>query len=149
MRWFLAGFGIGFGAGVLIAPQRGRDTRDQIAAKAEEWFEAARDEAVNLAHNPGQLLGPLRDRASELNETVTATLQHGRELAGNIFEDGAASALNSASREQLLAVYGVGPVLAEKIISERPYRSFDDLLERNIVPQPVIENLKRDLKRSA
>jgi competence ComEA-like helix-hairpin-helix protein len=37
--------------------------------------------------------------------------------------------LNTASREELLAINGIGPVLSERIIAGRPYKTVDQLLK--------------------
>jgi hypothetical protein len=37
--------------------------------------------------------------------------------------------LNAASREELMAINGIGPVLSERIISGRPYKTVDELLK--------------------
>ena len=42
--------------------------------------------------------------------------------------------LNSATREQLMSVPGIGDAYADKIIAGRPYKSKADLKSKNIVP---------------
>lgn len=50
--------------------------------------------------------------------------------------------LNSANSGELESLPGVGPVLAGKIISGRPYQEVDELLSRKIVGQKVWEQIK-------
>ena len=62
-----------------------------------------------------------------------------------------ASALNTATREQLLEVTGIGPVLAGRILQSRPYRYPEELVERGILPRSAFQRIKRELlhQRSA
>jgi DNA uptake protein ComE-like DNA-binding protein len=55
--------------------------------------------------------------------------------------------INTLGREELMNVNGIGPVLADKIISGRPYASRRDLLERGILPQSTFHELERELDR--
>ena len=50
--------------------------------------------------------------------------------------------INSASREQLKTLPGVGDVEADRIISGRPYHSKADLAERDVIPTGVYVSLK-------
>lgn len=50
--------------------------------------------------------------------------------------------INSASREELESLWGVGTVRAEAIISGRPYSSVEELVTRKIVPKNVVEKNK-------
>jgi DNA uptake protein ComE-like DNA-binding protein len=42
--------------------------------------------------------------------------------------------LNSCTREQLVALPGVGDTYADKIVAGRPYKRKDELVSKNIVP---------------
>jgi hypothetical protein len=50
--------------------------------------------------------------------------------------------INSASRELLKTLPGIGDVEADRIISGRPYHSKADLAERNVIPTGVYLSLK-------
>ncbi|HKW66577.1 MAG TPA: hypothetical protein VJP04_04765 [Terriglobales bacterium] len=57
----------------------------------------------------------------------------------------AAETLNTATRQQLLSVYGIGPVLADRIIQNRPYSAAYDVVEKGIIPESIFVQLKKDL----
>src|SRR5207248_1108674 len=59
--------------------------------------------------------------------------------------------INTVSREELVTVNGIGFALADKIISNRPYSSRQELVQRGILPQSTFDQLERELlaKRSA
>jgi len=48
--------------------------------------------------------------------------------------------LNTASKEELMSINGIGPVLSARIIAGRPYRTVDDLLKvKGIGPKRLRE----------
>jgi competence protein ComEA len=52
--------------------------------------------------------------------------------------------INTASQNELEALYGIGPVYAKKIIDNRPYSNIEELLDRKIVTQKIYDG-NRDL----
>lgn len=50
--------------------------------------------------------------------------------------------INSATKEQLQVLKGVGPVRAEAIIKGRPYRGKDELARKKILPQNVYDDVQ-------
>lgn len=50
--------------------------------------------------------------------------------------------INTASREDLEALSGIGPAYAHKIVNGRPYARKDELVSRKIVPQATYDKVR-------
>jgi DNA uptake protein ComE-like DNA-binding protein len=49
--------------------------------------------------------------------------------------------LNSASRDALMSLEGIGEVKADAIIRSRPFRAKTELVERHIVPEALYDKI--------
>jgi competence protein ComEA len=50
--------------------------------------------------------------------------------------------INSATKPQLEAINGIGPVYAAAIIKGRPYKGKDELVSKKVLPEGVYEKVK-------
>lgn len=53
--------------------------------------------------------------------------------------------LNSATREQLRELPGIGEVYSAKIIQHRPYKRKDELVHQDIIPQATYDKIKEQI----
>src|SRR5262249_13121050 len=69
---------------------------------------------------------------STKSETKTATKE---KKASNPID------INSATKQELMTLPGIGDAYSQKIISGRPYRAKNELVQKNIIPQATYDKI--------
>lgn len=88
------------------------------------------------------LRGVTEDGGPDVAEVVNRVAEHARQSASEERED---ARLNRVSREELLAVYGIGPVLTQKILDGRPYRNDHEVVENGIINEKTYQQLREQV----
>lgn len=76
---FLIGLGIGAVIGVLFAPHSGEETRDYLAAKADEGRDYAQKKARELRERAEDLLERSKEIMGRQKEAIGSAVEAGRE----------------------------------------------------------------------
>lgn len=137
MKSFFTGVAVGFGVGLLLAPEAGSETRKKVM----ERFETAKDQVRESAE---PIIESVSERIDQVEELVQKGMQHvqGDGHGGSILDEAARllKVLNTASKTRLMGVTGIGDATARRIIDGRPYHSADGVLAED-----VLRNLKKEL----
>ena len=146
MKAFLTGLGIGVGLGVLFAPDSGEATRKKVGHRISDWSESPSRPAENLKKATRGVGDRVSETAPNASET-SCDRPPKKSVDGESASSDIDELINTAGRQELMNVKGIGTVLADKIISGRPYSSRRDLLERGVLPQSTFDELERELDR--
>jgi competence protein ComEA len=146
MKAFLSGLGIGMGLGVLFAPDNGEATRKKVWDGLRKWSESMSRQAEGIKAATESARERISGAATNGSANV-ADLPPKKDVKGEAAPSAIHELINTVGHEELMSVNGIGPVLADRIISSRPYSSPSELLERGILPQSTFDELERELSR--
>ena len=170
---FFAGLGAGAALGMLVAPKSGSELRgdiqefardsyeqgrerlqpviDQAREKVEPIVNQAREKVEPVVNQARERVEPLMNQVRERIDTLTTqassvadrVVDQASDLKERLMNGSLLSIINEWPHDRLIAIDGIGPVLAQKIIQHRPYRSEQDFIDMKELPPSAIENLRK------
>lgn len=133
MKSFLIGVGVGTAVGLLIAPQAGKQTRAELARRVRFWTQNVQPQQIDQDGSSETLHG----RTAEQERTPAAEAAAESEAVADV--------LNTAKRDELMEVPGIGKGTAKRIIKNRPYEMEEEVLEKGVLPEETLERVKAQL----
>jgi DNA uptake protein ComE-like DNA-binding protein len=129
---------------MLFAPRRGTETRQRVRAKSDELSGTAKEQLDKLEQHAGNLQSRTSGLGQKAADVREGTRLQERKVAGK--EEGVLAGLNSASRDELMSINGVGPVTANKIIAGRPFLSAQQVVDRGIMAESTLKEVLRHFR---
>jgi gas vesicle protein len=79
LGWFFLGGLIGAAAGLLLAPRTGRETREMLAARSEEFARRAQEAATGAQGRAGEWLDKSRELFEEQTQRLMTAFEAGKD----------------------------------------------------------------------
>lgn len=145
-------------ARAALDQMRSSDWARQARNAASQARERVTDMKRDAQQRFEQAATAVRERSPEIKDVVDRVASAavvsggaGQTDSGNGHQSRASllELLNEGTQDELIAVNGIGPVLALKIVKHRPYKSEQQPLDDNIIPPSAFEALRGHIKRSA
>ena len=114
MKLFLFGVSVGAAVGLMVAPRAGQQTRADLARR--QWG--------SRENSQTQQTGQDVSNDNEERNTVAEALPD---------SDAVAELMNTAKRDELMEVPGIGRATAKRIIKNRPYQDEEEILEKGVM----------------
>jgi DNA uptake protein ComE-like DNA-binding protein len=131
MKAFVVGLGLGAIGGLLFAPKRGELTHADPRAGFQKLISTASERIEERISSQDSF-----EFTKKSSQSTSETEDRKRS---------AVEIINSATRESLIAVHGIGEVLADRIIERRPYQQAYEVVEKGILPESTFVQLRRQL----
>jgi DNA uptake protein ComE-like DNA-binding protein len=135
--------------------------RDRASNLANQARSRVPDVLGNIRERAPEVVSNLRERAPDPVKQVVDRVasaagvqqnesgeQNGEQMSFPS-RDSLLDLLNDGTQEELIAVNGIGPVLALKIVKNRPYKNEEQPLEENVIPPSAFESLRNHIKKAA
>jgi DNA uptake protein ComE-like DNA-binding protein len=141
MKSFLVGLGLGVAVAVVLR-QRGQST----GRKTSRMSPTLASRGGRSERRTNSAISRPKGRGQPREMVAAAEVSSSRsEAASGKSALSPEEVLNSATRQQLLSVYGIGPVLADRIIQNRPYAAVYDVVKQGIIPESLFVQLRKQL----
>lgn len=130
--------------GVYELPSGSR-MNDLLIACGGFSAEADREWAEKSLNKAQKLTDGIKIYVPKTGETPKSTTSSTGLTGGTGNSSGGLVNINTASKSELEALWGIGPVTAQKIIDSRPYQTVEELLAKKILYRNVYQRIESQL----